>query len=318
MKTKRFLSPPTLLGLFLCCLTLGNHAQSKITLKEFDVPAMSGYKSIVFEYEEDDPSGRGGKQTVTKEVNINDSNPYLNKLNGLKLMANHRNTQIFNRVPGDIFNNKEFLTSQAKVNYDISNYELEMYSRVNRNQFKETGAIIVIHQASAISEMEIPRNEISSATVYNSKGEVVGNVSLPKSSNSTSITNDYKFLIANYGGMVSADGDELFTEGFYVISISNGEIIYDESIDILGTIDSPSIIEDNLIMVTASGVDQIGGPPLEKYIFIDPINRLIYRKTYLKYSKGYLKEINTDGMIFISHGEEELHGFNTHFTTEQF
>lgn len=308
-----------LISLVLVCLfALVSHGQSKITLKEFEDPSRSGYQSIVFEYEEDEPGGRGRKQNVTKEVKINDSNPYLNKLTGLQLISSNRNTQIFNKVPSDLFDNKEFLTSYAKVNYDISDCKLEMYSRVNQNQFEETGAIIIIHQASALSEMEIPMNEISSATVYNSTGQVVGNVNLPKSSNSTSITNDYEFFIANYGGIVSADGDELFTEGFYVISISNGEILYDESIDFLGTFDPPLIIEDNLIMVTASGVDQIGGPPLEKYFFIDPINRKIYRKTYLKYSKGYLKEINRDGMIFISRGEEELHGFNTHFTTEQF
>ncbi len=166
MKTNQPFRFQWLLMPILIGYSLSSISQSKISLKKYNDPSYSGYKNIVFEYEEEVPGQRGEKRKVTKEFDVEANNPLISKL-GSPNSRDRKGMHYSNKPPINSYLSEHNLAMKMEEVEEA--HQLIVRSAVHESEKH----VVVTYRASIIYGHDVVTNtSVSHFKVFDQTGSV--------------------------------------------------------------------------------------------------------------------------------------------------
>ncbi|MEQ8474135.1 MAG: hypothetical protein RIC35_23265 [Marinoscillum sp.] len=205
------------------CFVLTSQAQSKITLKEYDDPSLSGYKTIVFEYEEVTPGQPGQpaqNRKVTKEFDIEANNPFLKM--GFEMInpGSENKTLRFDK------SSVERLRSQFKENIKNGNgtlmHEAELGATHTFVREEENHVILSynLFLYDANGEHIDNGGRFSAIHILDKKGNLVKKIdNIPTDAYGTAVSENGKYLAYGFGETLHGTMPGSIESGFRIVDL---------------------------------------------------------------------------------------------------
>lgn len=202
-------------------VTVYSEVNAQIILEKHDDPNKSGYKSIIFNYEEDVPGQKGQKRKVTKEFDVEAHNPF----NQIRLKV--KNFKNNGSKTFDIIDRSDLQTVGLKKNYSENKpLPVSAGSHVYLD-VKEKHAAIAYVLFLYGSYGEVFSERRSSVKVLDSKGDVSHEIEdLPFDIYSIEISHNGRFLFYGFGEYIE-DSEEVEEYGFRIIDLKTNTVYYE-------------------------------------------------------------------------------------------
>lgn len=203
---------------------------AQITLKPYDEPGKSGTKSIVFEYEEEDPNARGAApKQVRKEFDIQANNPF-NKLL-LKEAGSAKNGS--KRFVINQHEREGFCKSlDLPDGYELTSSEVPLIAQSHQwVTVKQNHAAIAYNMFLYGPHGDLSKNgRFTTVKVMDNKGKEIKSLdNLPYDIYSMELSSNGRFLFCAYGEPIE-HAEEFPISGFKIIDLRDNSVFYDKEI----------------------------------------------------------------------------------------